>query len=173
MGIGVIIHGYIECPGYAHSAETRRVYRANRRVILGLPISDPEWPFITKDMFSKLPLRPSWNRRIPQYENQVIHFAGDYKNMYLLEADWVKKFEGLLSRLCWYRAVVMLEFGSLRYEWKVSFDHIGERYRDNPPRPPTEWSFKCYRTERQSLPPCEAIDGPLASPHHTANEDDA
>jgi len=170
MGIGVIVHGYIECPGYALAVETRRVYRANRRVILGLPVSDPEWPFITRDMFSVLPLRPSWDRRIAQYENQVIHFAGDYKNMYALEADWIRKFEALLSRLCWYRAVVMLEFSALRYEWEVSFDHIGDRYRGNPPRPPTEWSFQCYRIERHPLRLGDAIDGSLASPHHVPKQ---
>lgn len=170
MGIGVVVHGYIECPGYARTAEAKRIYRANRRIILGLPASDPDWPFITRDMFSSLPLRPSWSRRIPQYQSHVIHFAGDYKNMYVLEADWVRKFEGLLSRLCWYSAVVMLEFTALRYEWEVAFDHIGERYHHDPPLPPTEWSFRCYRIERQPLPQREAIDGPLVSPHHTVNE---
>jgi hypothetical protein len=169
MGIGVVLHGYIQCPGYAHMAENKRVYRANRRVILGLPLSDPIWPFITRDMFSVLPLRPSMERQIAQYENHLIHFAGDYKNMYILEADWVCKFESLLSRLCWYRAVVMLEFGGLRYEWEVPFKHIGERYLGNPPQPPTEWSFECYRVDRKPLTSREAIDGPLNSPYHTKN----
>jgi hypothetical protein len=166
MGIGVIVHGYIECPGYAPSPATKRVYRSNRRVIRGLPISDADWPFITRDMFSFLPLRPMRDRQIPQYENQVIHFAGDYKNMYVLEADWVRKFEGLLSRLCWYRAVVILEFSALRYEWEVPFEHFGDRYELNPPRPPTQWAFRCYRLERQPLPVAEAVDGPLASAYH-------
>jgi hypothetical protein len=164
MGIGVILHGYVDCPGYAYTAETKRVYRANRRVILGLPVSDPDWPFITRDMFSVLPLRPTRDRQIAQYENHVIHFAGSYKDMWVLEADWVRKFEALLRRLCWYRAVVML--GTLRYEWNVSFDHIGGRYRENPPRPPTEWVFQYYRMEARSLSASEAIDGPLTSPHH-------
>jgi hypothetical protein len=168
MGIGVVIHGYIECPGYAYTAETKRVYRANRRVILGLPVSDSEWPFITRDMFSVLPLRPTWDRRIAQYENQLIHFAGDYKNMYVLEADWVRKFESLLAKLCWYRAAVMLEFSALRYEWEVPFDHVADRHRENPPRPPTEWSFQCFRMEQEPLSIGEAIDGPLSSPHHVA-----
>jgi hypothetical protein len=168
LGIGAIVHGYIQCPGYAYTAETKRVYRVNRRIILSLPVSDTDWPFITRDMFSVLPLRPSWGRRIPQYENHVIHFAGDYKDMYVLEAEWVKKFEGLLSRLCWYRAVVIVEFSALRYEWEVSLEHSVERYRGDPPQPPTEWSFQCYRTDRRPLPQNEAIDGPLASPYHRA-----
>jgi hypothetical protein len=168
MGIGVVIHGYIECPGYGYEADTKRVYRANRRVILGLPVSDSEWPFMTRDMFSQLPLRPKVDRCIAQYEHQLIHFAGDYKNMYLLEADWVRKFESLLAKLCWYRAVVMLEFSALRYEWETSFDHIGGRYREDPPRPPTEWSLQCFRTEKQLLSIDEALDGPLSSPHYVA-----
>jgi hypothetical protein len=170
MGVGVVMHGFIECPGFAWTPETKRIYRANRRVILGLPVSDPEWPFITRDMFSLLPLRPKWERHVAQYENQIIHFAGDYKNMIVLEADWVRKFEALLSRLCWYQAVVELEFTRLRYEWRVSFDHTGERYRGNPPRPPTEWSFACCSMERKPLPLGEAIDGPLASPYHVAGD---
>jgi hypothetical protein len=166
MGIGVVIHGYIDCPGYAHMTETKRVYRANRRVILELPLSDPGWPFITRDMFSVLPLRPSMDRQIPQYEHHLIHFAGDYKNMYHLEADWGIKFEKLLSRLCWYRAVVMLEFSSLRYEWDVDFKHIGQRYLGNPPLPPTEWSFQCYGIERKPLALRDAVDGSFTSQYH-------
>jgi len=166
MGIGVIIHGYIECPGFARSADTKRVYRANRRVILGLPISDRDWPYLTRDMFSMLPLRPSIDRRIAQYENQVIHFAGDYKDMYRIEAGWLRKFEGLLSRLCWYRAAAMIEDSWFRYEWRVSFDHIGDRYHSNPPRPPTEWTFKCSRMTQQPLLPNEAIGEAFDSPHH-------
>src|SRR4051812_41290122 len=40
MGIGVIIHGFIESPGSANSTETKRVYRANRSIIRDLPLSD-------------------------------------------------------------------------------------------------------------------------------------
>lgn len=167
MGIGVVVQGYIECPGYAHMVENKRVYRANRRVILSLPVSDPDWPFITRDMFSMLPLRPSTDRRIAQYESDLIHFAGDYKNMYLLEADWVQKFEKLLSRLCWFRAVATLEFSLLRYEWEVDFKHIGQRYQGNPPQPPTEWSFKCFGIERKPLAAQMAVDGILVSQYHT------
>ena len=168
MGIGVVIHGYIECPGYAWQAEDKRIYRANRRVILGLPVSDPEYPFITRDMFSVLPLRPTLERRVAQYENHVIHFAGDYKNMYALDADWIRKFEAILSRLCWNRAVVTLDFSSFRYEWTVTDWNQKFAYRSNPPRPPTHWSFKCYRTELRPLAAGEAVNGTLASPHHVA-----
>lgn len=170
MGIGVIIHGYIECPGYAFTAETKRIYRANRREILGLPVSDAEWPFITRDMFSMLPLRPTRDRRVAQYESQIIHFAGTYKNMCVLEADWLRKFESPLAELCWYRAAVMLEFSGLRYEWEVSFDHIADRYRENPPRPPTKWSFQCFRMGQTPLSIDEAIAGPLSSPHHVSEK---
>ncbi|WP_165073763.1 hypothetical protein [Paludisphaera rhizosphaerae] len=167
MGIGVIVCGYIEWPGYAGSPAGKRIYRANRRAILSLPASDPDWPFITRDMFSALPLRATRDRRIAQYENHVIHFAGDYKNMYRLEADWVRKFEALLGRLCWYNAVATLDFCSYRYEWIVPFDHIDDRYYSDTPRPPTEWSFQCYHIDCQPIPTDEAIDGPLDSLHHT------
>jgi hypothetical protein len=166
MGIGVVLHGCIECPGHAHMVETKRVYRANRRVLRTLPVSDSEWPFMTRDMFSMLPLRPSMDRQIPQYDHQVIHFAGDYKNMYILEADWIRKFEEVLSRLCWYRAVVILEFSSLRYEWEVAFKHW-DRYMANPPLPPTEWTFQCFRMEQKPLAEPEAVDGTIASAYHS------
>jgi len=71
----------------------KRVSRLNRRVLAALPESHQEWPFLTRGMFSMLPLRTSCERRIPQYEDQVIHFAGDYKDMWTLEAAWVVKFE--------------------------------------------------------------------------------
>src|SRR5262249_5236424 len=90
MGIGVVVHGFIEFVGSGRQPEWKRVFRHNRRVINSLPVSDGEWPFMPRVMFSVLPLRPSLERCIPQYENGLIHFAGDYKNMYLLEADWVR-----------------------------------------------------------------------------------
>jgi hypothetical protein len=106
------------------------------------------------------------DRQIPQYDHQVIHFAGDYKNMYILEADWIRKFEEVLSRLCWYRAVVILEFSSLRYEWEVAFKHW-DRYMANPPLPPTEWTFQCFRMEQKPLAEPEAVDGTIASAYHS------
>ncbi len=119
-----------------------------------------------------LPLRRTSERRIPQYEHQVIHFAGEYKNMYVLEADWVRKFEErLLSRLCWCRAVVIVEFTHLLYEWKVPWNHVETRYLSDPPQPPTEWSFRCSKIERQAVAEADAVEGILSSPYHVPDRD--
>ena len=168
MGIGVIVHGYIECPGWGWQAEDRRVFHQNRRVLQKLPDSDPEWPFLTGNMFSMLPLRSSYDRCIPQYEVQIIHFAAVYKDCFIIEADWLAKFERLLSMLCWFSAVAIVEFSSLRYEWSVDIARVAEQYRQHPPVPPGDWSFRCYRLESQPLSPAEAIDGEFNSKYHRA-----
>lgn len=171
MGIGVIVHGFIECPGTPyHRIDIRRISRANRRVIASLPASDDDWPFITRGMFGMQSLRTSFDRCIAQYENQVIHFAGDYKNMYVLEADWLTKFETLLARLYWSSVVVMVEFTGLRYEWHVAREHVRERYSQDPPQPPTAWSFECFNIAKQPIPPHQAIDGVFSSPYHCPGE---
>ena len=142
-------------------------YRANRRAIRALPLSDPDWPFINRELFTVQPLRTLLELQIPQYESYLIHFGGTYKNMYILQAEWIAKFEKLLSRLCWYRAVVLLEFGALRYEWNIDFKQVGDRYLRDPPEPPTEWSFQCFQSQRNPLDMREAVDGPLDSRYHT------
>ena len=66
--------------------------------------------------------------RIPQYQHQVIHFAGEYKNMYVLEADWVRKFRRAAaeptllvsgSRDCRVHSPVV--------RWKVPWNHVETR----------------------------------------------
>lgn len=166
MGIGCIVHGYIECPGYGWQPGDKRVFRQNRRVIQQLPDSDPEWPFFTKNMFSMLPLRTTLERCIPQYESQVIHFAGVYKNMYKIEGEWLGKFERLLSNLCWLSAVAIAEGSRLRYEWSVDIGRVAEQYQRDPPVPPREWSFQCWEFDLQLVPPAMAIDGKFNSEYH-------
>jgi len=170
MGIGVIVHGYIDCPGYGWQPEDKRVFHQNRRVIRRLPESDSEWPFFTRNMFSMLPLRPSLERCIPQYEDQVIHFAGAYKNMYIIEAEWLTKFERLLSNLCWYSAVAIVDFSKLRYEWSLDISSVADQYRHDPPVPPREWSFQCFQLDSQAIAHKEAIDGTFESPYHVASK---
>jgi hypothetical protein len=171
--MGVTIHGFIECPAWGRGPNAdrgKRLFRYNSRVIAALPASDPDWPFLTRGMFSVLPLRTAQERWIPQYESQLIHFAGDYKSMIPLEAKWVTKFERLLAMLCWYRAVVIDEFTKIRYEWDVEL--LSEQtsgYFDVPPRPPRRWKFRCFKVELQPLPVNEALDGALASEHHSGD----
>jgi hypothetical protein len=165
MGIGVIVHGFIDCLGYGPQANTQRVFDHNNKVIAEIPESDPELLFI-RDMFSVQPFRTSTDVEVPQYESQVIHFAGSYKNMYLLDAQWVKRFESILSKLCWFRAVAYLEFGLLRYEWEVDHKDIGDQYDLIPPVPPKRWSFQCSQIKTKEISMIDAIDGPLDKSHH-------
>lgn len=168
MGTGVVVYGYIDCPGYGWQVQDKRVFRHNRRVLKSLPDSDPDWPFITRNMFSVLPLRPSVSRCIPQYESQVIHFAGSYKNMYVLDAAWLHKFESLLSKLCWFEAVAMVDFSRLRYQWSVNMGDVSPGYSANPPVPPAHWAFSCTQWAEEPAP-STAIDEQFESVHHVAH----
>src|SRR5262249_33860714 len=128
MGVNVVVHGFIETPGLGYSEVMRPMHQQNCAVINSLPVTDDEWPFFTQSMFSVPELGsdqdPVRGLRAPYYESIVIAFAGSYKNMYLLDAAWIRKFERLLSRLCWLRARVYNDFGSVAFTWDVDRDGI-------------------------------------------------
>lgn len=159
MGIGVIVHGFIESTGYGHQVESRRIYRHNRAVIRTLPELDTDWPFVTRSMFSLLPIRKKFEVSIPQYESLVIAFGASYKNMYVLEAAWIRKFERLLSMLCWDRAGAFLEFSGLHYRWDVPSDQQQSNYFADPPHPPRQWSLKVMKFDEMPLPLSENVVG--------------
>jgi hypothetical protein len=164
MGTGIIVHGYITCPGWGHQDSDRRVFHHNAKIIDQLPISDPEWPFITRTMFSALPLRTSLEKCVPQYETQIIHFAGSYKDMFSLSAEWLTKFEKLLSQLCWFNANVIAS--SRAFQWAVEMEKAAELYRQDPPTPPDKWHFGCVELFEKELNQAEAIVGEFISKHH-------
>lgn len=91
------------------------VWTKNMEIINSLPYEDCEYPCISSRMFSK-DFQPGW-------EERVIHFAANYKNLefeYLQE--WVSKFEGLLSRMMWLYATAHIETdisGRYRIDWTV------------------------------------------------------
>lgn len=158
MGIGVVVHGIIESPGWGTQEPSVRTHTHNQRVIEALPQSDTEWPYLTRSMFSILPLRQSFDVQIPQYEKAVIHFAGAYKGMFILESDWIRKFEKLLAQLCWTRAIVYNQFSSLVYEWEA--DWPSESFFHTPPIPPKKWKLTCGLQKIEPMRLTEAIDGP-------------
>jgi hypothetical protein len=160
MGIGVAVHGVIEFPGWGRQAPSLRILRHNRNVIRSLPALDPEWPFITRSMFAFAPYRPTNEVTVPQYELALIHFAGSYKNLYFLSADWIRKFEGILGRLCWLKAIVYNEFSQVRYVWDP--DWPMEHAMGVPPNPPQRWSLKCYQHGAKEISHAEAIEGPYS-----------
>ena len=117
-------------------------------------------------MFSLLPLRANLEVCIPQYENQLIHFAGSYKNMYLVEADWLTKFESILSQLCFFSAKVINDFSGLEYEWDVNISGVTDEFKSDPPRPSPNWTFSVHKIERQPIEFRHAIDGSFSSSRH-------
>jgi len=159
MGIGVIIHGHISAAGFGNQIECQRIHEHNSRIIESLPESDDEWPFFPRSMFTVAPLRQSLDQCIPQYEHQTIQLLGDFKNLYLLDSEWVQKFERLLRRLCWDRAVVYAEFSMIRYEWSVDSDLNTKLFFSNPPQPPSEWTLKATKIGDEELELSSAIDG--------------
>lgn len=169
MGVGIIVHGYIECPGMSWQEPDKSVFRHNRKIIDRLPLKD-DWPMICKSMFSVLPLN---NRNdgvyLPQYDKGVIHFAGDYKGMWVLDDAWIHKFEDrLLSKLCWFKAVVRV-CGYL-YEWKTDHRNVWNLYSSIPPKPPRQWEFSCYLEHQSTVHPSRILDRNFRSKYHSVSD---
>lgn len=167
MGIGVIVHGFIECPGQRWDVSDKRIYKHNRRVLDSLPLED-DWPYLCRQMFSALPMRSKDGLvGIPQYENSVIHFAGDFKDMYRPEQEWLDKFEArLLARLCWFRAEVYSTWMDARLIWETDIGEVVKRYQQIPPRPPETWSFKCLKRTEEEVAPSHVLGRSFSSRYH-------
>jgi hypothetical protein len=157
MGIGVVVQGYIAAPGWPPQPPSLRVYRLNKAVIQSLPTVDQDWPFIPRSMFALAPYGGKLERRAPQHEHMLIHFAASYKNMYALEAAWVHKFERILARLWWTEAVAYCEFSRIRYVWKSEWS--AETFHHDPPILPTKWKLTCYKQEDKEMTTEAAIVG--------------
>ena len=163
MGIGMTVHGFIAYPDFAEGA---RLHRHNSRIVARLPRIDNEWPFLTRGMFSLLPRSSRTEIRAAQYDDQLIHFAGSYKNMYRLEAAWLVKFERVLSMLCWTEAEVHFSWSGAFFRWHS--DWGTEHFLSNPPKPPTQWFFRIYQSTEVPATADDTIDGNFVSPHHLA-----
>jgi hypothetical protein len=164
MGNQLLVHGFIACPGWGQQEADRRVFHHNNKVIEQLPISDSQYPFFTKTMFSVLPLRTSLEQQVPQYETHLIHFAATYKDGVTLPADWLSKFESLLSKLCWYDATAICS--GYAYQWAVNRQTADEQFELNPPIPCSKWRFDCIELLERPADKSVAIDGAFDSNHH-------
>ncbi|MFO1512513.1 MAG: hypothetical protein U1F83_06300 [Verrucomicrobiota bacterium] len=164
MGECLLIHGFIACPGWGRDEADRRVLHHNSKVIEQLPVSDSEWPFLTKTMFASLPLRTSRDQNVPQYDTHLIHFAATYKGGFLLSANWLKKFEGLLSKLCWFDVTVICS--GYAYQWVVDRQTAGEQFGSNPPIPCSKWRFYYVELFEKPASKEDSIDGVFTSDHH-------
>jgi hypothetical protein len=141
----------------------RPMHQQNCAVINSLPATDDEWPFFTRSMFSVPELGSDQDSvrglRAPYYESIAIAFAGSYKNMYLLDAAWIRKFERLLSRLCWMSARVYNDFGSVVFTWDVDHDGVMQMLQSESASPPTRWLLTCKGLNRQELKVDGIVDG--------------
>jgi hypothetical protein len=108
-------------------------------------------------MFAMGPYRPTYQVTVPQYETTLIHFAGSYKDMFILPTTWIRKFESILARLCCYRAIVYNEFTDIQYVWEAEWS--AETFQSVPPKPAARWSLKCYKRGEKEVPHTETIDG--------------
>lgn len=113
MGNQAVVYGFIE--GFQNFPTDRMYADWNRSVLGNLP-EDDDYPYLVKEMFS---ISES-NVVSLRYCFQIIHFGASYKNIDEDWETWLVKFETLLSKLYWGRAVVHLDaemIGKYRYEW--------------------------------------------------------
>jgi hypothetical protein len=102
------------------ATDSERV-RSNRKVMLTLPTAD-DWPYLSREMFSL----PRLQLGHDNYHTQVMHFGASYKAIEYEWAQWMAKFEDLLSRMYWVSAVVHLETelsGTHTFTWESSDGH--------------------------------------------------
>ena len=119
MGYQTVVYGIIE--SYPNFSEERLYADWNKAVILNIPEED-EFPFLVKDMFSIT----ERNKVSLDYHFQIIHFGASYKEVESNWDTWLNKFEALLSKLYWARAVVYMEaelVGNYKYEWLANLNH--------------------------------------------------
>ncbi len=99
----VTVFGFID--GYTDAAQDRH----NQQQLKALPISGAR---LTTELFSLVP-----QSRGNAYYGSHIHFAAGYKEFYCLDNEWIVEFEGLLSRLYWSQAELIVTWSKERYLW--------------------------------------------------------
>jgi len=147
MGHVSVVSGHIrEAHYFGGDIDRRRLLsESNRRAIEALPIAD-EWPALTSSMFA-ITGKGEGSHTTPQYRGRVIHFGASYKELLDSFATWRSKFEALLRRLYWDDAAVMVHtewWGHYVFEWMPTAA-TADGFRENPPRPVSEWSFRGWR----------------------------
>jgi hypothetical protein len=146
MGTRSTMSGHIQESWYVpyKDRELRWMWESNRRVIGSLPLTN-EWPPLTRRMFSFSPLSPSGagGHVTPTYRGRVAYFGGSFSSLFREWDEWLEKFEGLLRRLYWEHAVVVLATEGMSvytYEWRAA---VGPPGSNNawPPTPVQSWEF--------------------------------
>lgn len=133
-----------------------RLHQFNEQVIKNLPTHD-SWPFLTRPMFT-LPAGGVVNG---VYRSQLIHFGGTFKAIEWEWAEWLTKFEALLSQLYW--DVVYLHLytegtvGNYHYHYQA-LDKLPCFFETEPPMPSQKWRFsggpRQFNTAEEVEIPC-------------------
>lgn len=109
----------------------------NLKVIEQLPSTDT-WPFLTREMFALAGTNPESGH----YRQQVIHFGASFKCLEWEWAEWLGKFEDLLSKLFWDEVMLHLHTEAIGH-----YDYYYESliplsfYAQTPFTPNQEWQL--------------------------------
>jgi hypothetical protein len=139
------LSGFIEefsTPGF----EPEAMRSANDAVITALPEIDNEYPPMVRSMFS-VPRDPRARFRQTRIIGIAVHQNG---LIYRLDR-WLQKFEDVLSRLRWARAVIHLEMevhGRHTLEYRVD-DAAMVAMRAGASATGTSWELRCFRREER------------------------
>lgn len=143
------LYGYIEeaRPGAAAGGEIQRMQRLvdcarqikqhNEAVLQSLPEAD-KWPPVSRHMYSY----PPADDHMITYKGRLLHFAAGLKEVDWNLGDWIGKFEKLLGRLYWERAIVQFEgaYGDRHsFEWRPAKQWVSDRLCQGVLEPITEW----------------------------------
>jgi hypothetical protein len=151
MGIRSFVFGYIEeawpgarsngSPGHAQllANNARAIERHNEEILSSLPTQDG-WPPLVKQMFAWSPA----DAPMINYKTRPIHFAASLKEVDWDLRDWMDKFESLLRRLYWEKAVVHFHaayLGEHRFTWRPSQQWV-DKLTNGVLEPITQWEFE-------------------------------
>ena len=119
------------------------LYAKNKEAVDTLPEEDT-WPPLDRAMFG-VPM-PLSRAKPGFYRIQMIHFGTCINHFDLYWADWLQKFETLLTQMYWYKAHIHLDLsgsalGNYEYLWKVEDNDTYKGFHLDPPLPVNKWTF--------------------------------
>ncbi|WDI44201.1 hypothetical protein [Bremerella sp. P1] len=139
MGHEVLMYGVIVGAHRRSGEDFRSLYPRNAKVIESLP-SDDDHPWVDRSIFAMPGDYPNGT-----YRSQAIHFGltmkDDPYDLDALIAEWLSKFERVLSQLYWFSATlhVVRDFpGGGTYQWSPTDESLAGLLED-PPKPISNW----------------------------------
>lgn len=136
--------------GFIHELPDRKnkYKNHNQEVLDNLPIKG-DWPYLVQGMF----YLPKEFQKTEQtsYWGRMILFGGSFKALEDEWAEWITKFESLLSQLIWAEAKASLItelFPEQTCDWQITNDYFSRLCDSSVPLPPShkDWSFEGPRS---------------------------